>query len=84
MVEYYFFILCYGDCLNVFNIVYVMMDGQFFSYFWIYNVVQYLKNFGVKVFVIGVGYVLIDELIDMVIDYEYVFIVDFFFKLLLI
>lgn len=84
MVEYYFFILSYGDCLNVFNIVYVMMDGQFFSYFWIYNVVQYLKNFGVKVFVIGVGYVLIDELIDMVIDYEYVFIVDFFFKLLLI
>lgn len=84
MVEYYLFILSYGDCLNVFNIVYVMMDGQFFSYFWIYNVVQYLKNFGVKVFVIGVGYVLIDELIDMVIDYEYVFIVDFFFKLLLI
>lgn len=84
MVEYYFFILWYGDCLNVFNIVYVMMDGQFFSYFWIYNVVQYLKNFGVKVFVIGVGYVLIDELIDMVIDYEYVFIVDFFFNLLLI
>lgn len=27
MVEYYFFIISYGDCLNVFNIVYVMMDG---------------------------------------------------------
>lgn len=81
MAEHYSFTTSHGDRSNAPNIVYVMTDGQSSSHSWTHNAAQHLKNSGVKVFVIGVGHVSIDELIDMATDHEHVFTVDSFSKL---
>eukprot|EP00105_Crassostrea_gigas_P044752 XP_019928900.1 PREDICTED: uncharacterized protein LOC105343303 [Crassostrea gigas] len=81
MAEHYSFTPRHGDRSNAPNIVYVMTDGQSSSHSWTHNAAQHLKNSGVKVFVIGVGHVSIDELIDMATDHEHVFTVDSFSNL---
>lgn len=81
MAEHYSFTPQHGDRSNAPNIVYVMTDGQSSSHSWTHNAAQHLKNSGVKVFVIGIGQVSINELIDMATDHEHVFTVDSFSNL---